>query len=315
MNAKKCGWLFLCTLLVEFAVSVLLVIFSDRISLGIIASLLLSQLVILVPTLLFLLATGQRPGGWIAWRRPRVSTSLLVIVFTGLCMPLIMMVNAASMLFVDNEVAALQGYLLNVPAWQVLLMVGIIGPVSEEFVFRGVLYHGFGKSGRAVGAMLLSALLFGLTHLNFNQMSYAIVVGIITVLLMEGTGSIFYSMLFHITINMGSALQTVSADASQVMDADASRQLVEQTMQMPYRQALCVMISVMAVIACFATALAACLFYAITRMENRTAHLQRILHPVKTGQKKEKLISVPLVIAIVFCLGYMSLDLYLSIMH
>ena len=55
--------------------------------------------------------------------------------------------------------------------------------------------------------MLLSALLFGLTHLNFNQMSYAVLVGIVSVLLLEGSGSIFYSMLFHICINTTNVVQ------------------------------------------------------------------------------------------------------------
>lgn len=312
MNAKKCGWLFLCTLLVEGVVTALLVIFSGKISLGIMESLLLSQLVVFVPAVLFLVAFRQSPGDLVAWRRPRLITSLLVIVFTYLCMPLIVTVNAISMLFVDNEVASLQVYLQNVPIWQMLLMVGIIGPVSEEFVFRGVIYHGFCKSGRIVGAMLLSAFLFGLTHLNFNQMSYAIVVGVIAVLLIEATGSIFYSMLFHITINLSSAVQMALTDAEEIVDAQAGRQLVEQTMQMPYRQALCIAISMMAVVACFATALAACLLYAIARREERVAHISEIFRPAETGQKKEKLFSAPLVIAIVLCLGYMILDLYLS---
>ena len=206
MNPKKVNWLFLTTLLVEAAVMAFMYLCSD-ISLGIIESLLLSQLIVLVPAVLFLFGTKTDPGRLIAHNRPKFTTALLVVVFTFLCMPAIIAVNAFSMLFVDNEVAGLQSYMLSVPWWQILLMVGIIGPVSEEFVFRGVIYHGYKTSQRFVGSMLLSALLFGLTHLNFNQMSYAVLVGIVSVLLLEGSGSIFYSMLFHICINTTNVVQ------------------------------------------------------------------------------------------------------------
>lgn len=309
MNPKKVNWLFLTTLLVEAAVMAFMYLCSD-ISLGIIESLLLSQLIVLVPAVLFLFGTKTDPGRLIAHNRPKFTTALLVVVFTFLCMPAIIAVNAFSMLFVDNEVAGLQSYMLSVPWWQILLMVGIIGPVSEEFVFRGVIYHGYKTSQRFVGSMLLSALLFGLTHLNFNQMSYAVLVGIVSVLLLEGSGSIFYSMLFHICINTTNVVQMLVQKAQgTIMSQEESMAYIERTMQMPYKQALAVFVSVYAVIAAGATALAGCLLYLIVKKENRVQHMQQLLHG-NTGEKRTKLISVPLVISVVLCLLYMTADVF-----
>ena len=309
MNPKKVNWLFLTTLLVEAAVMAFMYLCSD-ISLGIIESLLLSQLIVLVPAVLFLFGTRTDPGRLIAHNRPKFTTTLLVVVFTFLCMPAIIAVNAFSMLFVDNEVAGLQSYMLSVPWWQILLMVGIIGPVSEEFVFRGVIYHGYKTSQRFVGSMLLSALLFGLTHLNFNQMSYAILVGIVSVLLLEGSGSIFYSMLFHICINTTNVVQMLVQKAQgTIMSQEESMAYIERTMQMPYKQALAVSVSVYAVIAAGAAALAGCLLYLIVKKENRVQHMQQLLHG-NTGEKRTKLISVPLVISVVLCLLYMTADVF-----
>lgn len=309
MNPKKVNWLFLTTLLVEAAVMAFMYLCSD-ISLGIIESLLLSQLIVLVPTALFLFGTRTDPGRLIAHNRPKFTTTLLVVVFTFLCMPAIIAVNAFSMLFVDNEVAGLQSYMLSVPWWQILLIVGIIGPVSEEFVFRGVIYHGYKTSQRFVGSMLLSALLFGLTHLNFNQMSYAVLVGIVSVLLLEGSGSIFYSMLFHICINTTNVVQMLVQKAQgTIMSQEESMAYIEQTMHMPYKQALAVSVSVYAVIAAGAAALAGCLLYLIVKKENRVQHMQQLLHG-NTGEKRTKLISVPLVISVVLCLLYMTADVF-----
>lgn len=309
MNPKKVNWLFLTTLLVEAAVMAFMYLCSD-ISPGIIESLLLSQLIVLVPAVLFLFGTRTDPSRLIAHNRPKFTTTLLVVVFTFLCMPAIIAVNAFSMLFVDNEVAGLQSYMLSVPWWQILLMVGIIGPVSEEFVFRGVIYHGYKTSQRFVGSMLLSALLFGLTHLNFNQMSYAVLVGIVSVLLLEGSGSIFYSMLFHICINTTNVVQMLVQKAQgTIMSQEESMAYIERTMQMPYKQALAVSVSVYAVIAAGAAALAGCLLYLIVKKENRVQHMQQLLHG-NTGEKRTKLISVPLVISVVLCLLYMTADVF-----
>ncbi len=281
MNPKKVNWLFLTTLLVEAAVMAFMYLCSD-ISLGIIESLLLSQLIVLVPAVLFLFGTRTDPGRLIAHNRPKFTTTLLVVVFTFLCMPAIIAVNAFSMLFVDNEVAGLQSYMLSVPWWQILLMVGIIGP----------------------------ALLFGLTHLNFNQMSYAVLVGIVSVLLLEGSGSIFYSMLFHICINTTNVVQMLVQKAQgTIMSQEESMAYIERTMQMPYKQALAVSVSVYAVIAAGAAALAGCLLYLIVKKENRVQHMQQLLHG-NTGEKRTKLISVPLVISVVLCLLYMTADVF-----
>lgn len=287
MNPKKVNCLFLTTLLVEAAVMAFMYLCSD-ISLGIIESLLLSQLIVLVPAVLFLFGTKTDPGRLIAHNRPKFTTALLVVVFTFLCMPAIIAVNAFSMLFVDNEVAGLQSYMLSVPWWQILLMVGIIGPVSEEFVFRGVIYHGYKTSQRFVGSMLLSALLFGLTHLNFNQMSYAVLVGIVSVLLLEGSGSIFYSMLFHICINTTNVVQMLVQKAQgTIMSQEESMAYIERTMQMPYKQALAVSVSVYAVVAAGATALAGCLLYLIVKKRKQSAAYAAAA-AWKYGREKDK---------------------------
>ena len=193
MNARKVNWLFTSIIGMNILLVVLVVLFGQNVSVGVIASLLLSQGMVFIPTALFLLGTKTKLTDLIAWEKPKVSLSIMVILFTFLCMPLVITVNAISMLFVENEITNLVPLLQGVPGWQIVLVIGLVGPFSEEFVFRGVIYHGYRRSGRVITAMVLSAVLFGLMHLNFNQMSYAVLVGVIAVLLIEGTGSFFYS--------------------------------------------------------------------------------------------------------------------------
>lgn len=313
MNARKVNWLFTSIIALNVLVVVLVALAGESISIGTIPGLLLSQAVIFVPALLFLAGTKTKVKDLIASAKPKWLTSVLVILLTFLCMPLVVTVNAFSMLFVENEVTNLQPLLQGVPAWQIVLMIGIIGPVSEEFVFRGVIYHGYRRSGRLVAAMLMSALLFGLIHLNFNQMSYAILVGVIGVLLIEGTGSIFYSMLFHMTVNLTNVIQLLVQDPeTAAMDAQQTKQMIESMMQMPYKQAMCIVIAVYAVISCFTTALAGCLYYLILKREGRTQHIGLMFAKEGDGKVKDsnrRIISWPIVFSILICLGYMIAEI------
>ena len=314
MNAKKTNWLFTSIILINILAVLGIALLSQRfeMKLGAIPALLLSQAMLFVPAILFLLGTRTRMRDLIAVGKPKWITSFLTIAFTFLCMPLIVTVNAFSMLFVENEVNNLQPLLQGIPWWQLVLMIGIIGPVSEEFVFRGVIYHGYRRSGRLVAAMLMSAFLFGLMHLNFNQMSYAFLVGIIGVLLMEGTGSIFYPMLFHVCINMSNVVQILIQDPTQMaMDAQQTEQMIEATMGMPYKQAMCFVVAIYAIISCVTTAIAACIYYVILKREGRTQHF--LLFFSKKGRENvadgsRKIVTWPLIVSVVICLVYMVAD-------
>ena len=315
MNAKKTNWLFTTIILLN-VVAVVAVAFATEyaeVEIGIIPGLLLSQAVLFLPALLFLLATRTKIKDLIAVEKPKWLTTLLVILITYLCMPLVVTINAFSMLFVENEVTNLQPLLQGVPAWQLILMIGIIGPVSEEFVFRGVIYHGYRRSGRIVTAMLLSAFLFGLMHLNFNQMSYAFLVGIIGVLLIEGTGSIFYSIVFHICVNVTNVVQLLMQNPeTAAMDAKQTREMIETTMNMPYKQALCIVIAVYAVIACFTTTIAGCLYYLILKKEGRTEHIRLLFSKKGDGgvsASGRRVWSWPLVFSVMLCFAYMIADI------
>ena len=47
-----------------------------------------------------------------------------------------------------------------------IVLLGIVAPLTEEFLFRGVILNGFLKNYSVQKAVIVSALLFGLIHLN-----------------------------------------------------------------------------------------------------------------------------------------------------
>lgn len=132
---------------------------------------------------------------------------LLLVIMGFVIMPLISLVNAISMMFVTNLVEnALDEFIKNGFLYAIFT-VAVLPAVSEEFVYRGVIGQTYAKANWRKG-VLLSSFLFGIMHANFNQFSYAFVLGILFMLVLEATDSIYSTMLLHFIINGSSVVMT-----------------------------------------------------------------------------------------------------------
>ncbi|MBR4981956.1 MAG: CPBP family intramembrane metalloprotease [Lachnospiraceae bacterium] len=87
----------------------------------------------------------------------------------------------------------------------VVLVAGIIGPITEEVLFR---YFQF-NSCKAIGlryAILATALSFGAMHGNWIQGGYAFVLGLVFAIVNNREDNLLPSIIIHITINLSSVL-------------------------------------------------------------------------------------------------------------
>lgn len=306
MKSKKANWLFLVIILVHIAVVTLLVRAGDRITLDIITNCLVSEGIIIAPAILFLLPTKSRMNEVLGFHRIRISTFFMIFLFTVLITPLVTVLNALSMFFADNAVAAMQGDILGVSFPVMWLLIGVYGPFCEEFVFRGAIYGGYKKSGGVVGAILLSSLAFGLMHMNFNQAIYAFVIGILLSMLVEATGSLWASVFCHMIFNSFSVCMMFLSDwmmntfyGGMMSDVQAEITNVE----------LMAALSVYLVIAAVTTPIAICVLAWMVKNEKRVEIVKNLR--AQRAQQGEYLISIPFIIAVVLCLGFMSLEFIL----
>ena len=81
------------------------------------------------------------------------------------------------------------------------LIVGIIGPIIEELIFRKLLIDRLTPYGEKV-AIFFPALIFGLCHGNFDQLFYAFLIGTVFSYIYIRTGKIIYSTILHMFINL-----------------------------------------------------------------------------------------------------------------
>ena len=90
----------------------------------------------------------------------------------------------------------------SVPVWLGLVLYGIISPIVEEMVFRGVLYSRIKKFYSVTKAVVFSALLFGAFHANLPQFLYGAAMGVLIALCYEYAGCFAAPVLMHMSANI-----------------------------------------------------------------------------------------------------------------
>lgn len=90
----------------------------------------------------------------------------------------------------------------SVPVWLGIVLYGIISPIVEEMVFRGVLYSRIKKFYSVTKAVVFSALLFGAFHANLPQFLYGAAMGVLIALCYEYAGCFAAPVLMHMSANI-----------------------------------------------------------------------------------------------------------------
>lgn len=299
MNSKKANRVFLITILCYIVLVIGLLRFAPGLMNNLLVSNLTMELVIALPVLAAAVMSGERLPSFLGFRKMGVKSLLMTALFTFLTVPVLTLFNLISQIWVENEAAAmLEGQQAGQMSFGILfLSTAIIAPIFEEVACRGAYYHSYRKSGSAFRAMVLSAMIFALVHMNFNQASYALVMGILSVLLMEAAGSIWASILYHGLINGSNVL--LMYGALRVNPNAYSEQAVEVTGNF-----LLYGIGIYLILAAVTLPLAWAVLVWLSANQGRSGVLTQIWKGRK--EKKDKMLTVPLVLALILCLSLMT---------
>lgn len=310
MNCRKTNVLFLFLIIGHYlliAGILLLNYLNPNIKeMNIITNLLLSQASLILPALLIVMVAKKNVSlkELAGFRKVKTSTVFMTVLYAFLLMPLTSLLNAISMVFVDNVVLDIAGDILDVPFLITFLMMAIIGPFSEELVFRGFIFRGYRTSGNIFGAVILSAILFGLMHMNLNQMPYAIALGIMMALLAEATGSTTAPFIMHLVFNGQSVCMMYIEKAffPELIEAQAEGLVYAEG-------ELLMTIALFSVLALAGTAIAMCVLSWIARNEGRDNFFRTIW--LSRKWKTQRLVDGVVILAIALCILYIVIEMTL----
>lgn len=263
----------------------------------------LCEFMVLIPAVAMTLYSGDSLSSVIPFKKIKISSALLSVLYVVTLFPLVTFVNSISMLFVDNAVASISDQLVELPMEVMLLSIGLFGPFVEEIVFRGVLFQSYKRSGRIIASMVLSAVLFGMMHLNFNQFAYGAVMGFMFCLIVEATGSVLSSFIAHAVFNSFEVITMYNIDLGSAEDAASET------------SDLLLYIGVYFVLSVIFTAIALCIVYKMADIEGRKNYIDKLLaredkeisavFDMEDGGKKQTLITIPLIIVVIISVSFM----------
>lgn len=285
-EVKRVNTFFLILVILHIAASLIVSMLDmQAVRLGTFSSLMLTQMLILVPSFLFFLISGYDITEWIPFKKLKAGTVVLVVVFTFLIMPVISFVNVFSQLFTDNTAADLIGEVADMSPFITVLIVGFIGPFCEEFTFRGVIYGGLRKSGFLCAAAAVTGAFFGLMHLNLNQFSYAVILGFVMSLLVEATGSIWASVIAHVTVNTWNVVLMLAMDK---LYSSMGIDIFEEAAEAATTDLKLKMMGMLIIVSVFTTLLAAGAFMGLSSNEGRLDHVKTIFKAGSSGTDSDE---------------------------
>lgn len=92
----------------------------------------------------------------------------------------------------------------ELPSPPIILILGtiVVAPIYEEIVFRGIILKGMAKKINPTIAILVSAFLFSLVHMNIPKGINAFLLGIVIGVIYLRRGSIYLSIFAHFINNI-----------------------------------------------------------------------------------------------------------------
>ena len=309
MSSKRAGagymWAVIVYLIVTLIMMVMVMVVPIELNLW--ASSLIAQGAVILPILAAALLTPAPMLEQFPFKKIDFVTVLSALLMTVVLYPAVVFVNAVSMLYVPNRVEMLAEEFYQWPMWSVVLLIGVIGPLSEELCFRGFILQNLRSSGRAAASVILSAVMFAFIHMNFNQASYAFLLGIFLALVVEASGSLWTSVIIHMFFNSFEVVLSYAGDAiREAMGAEGAELLQDIEGQAQIEAAL----PVYAVMGAGGILLA----YLLLKLmkSRRIARKQRFSSGVERGESpKTEVLSFGPVVGLALALVFMVETLFL----
>lgn len=92
------------------------------------------------------------------------------------------------------------------PFWLKIASAGVIIPIQEEFMYRGLIYKNIEQRYDIKKATFISSLMFGVMHMNLSQGIFAFLMGIVLAFIYQKTRNIYACIVFHCSTNLFSVL-------------------------------------------------------------------------------------------------------------
>lgn len=157
------------------------------------------------------------------WERVRPwAYPLVILAGIGSCVVLNhLLIFSGLYSLLGDEFEEMSQVLYGGNLWLEIFVVGMVVPLTEELIFRGLVYRRLRWFLDPKGAIILSALLFGVFHGNMIQGIYAFAIGVLLAFVYERYHHLAAPVAVHAGANIMSVLLSDSRLFDEVYESDA----------------------------------------------------------------------------------------------
>lgn len=127
--------------------------------------------------------------------------NIIIFILIGISVSLIYNIT---MFNVNSIIKITDSYKIsNIPILIQILSSGLIGPILEELVFRGIVYNKLKKINKTMNSIIISSIIFSLFHFSsILNLIYSFMMSFLFIYAYEKSRSIIGSIVLHCSANI-----------------------------------------------------------------------------------------------------------------
>ena len=151
--------------------------------------------------ILFFYLDGQK--GRIEKKKSSNATDFVMAIIGGAGIAIILniLIGLTGISGIDNTFQEISEAIKSTPIVITIICAGIIIPIVEEIIFRGLIFNRIKFQYNLTAAMLISSVVFGIYHGNIIQGIYATMLGVCLAYTYNKTKNILIPIFIHISAN------------------------------------------------------------------------------------------------------------------
>ena len=126
--------------------------------------------------------------------------NILFLLILGFCLNITYNITMSNINNIYNFTNSYDS--INIDLFTYIICTGILGPILEEFLFRGIIYNKLKKFNKNMTAIILTGLIFSLFHSNIIQILYTFCLNFILIYVYIKFKSLKAPIIVHIASNI-----------------------------------------------------------------------------------------------------------------
>lgn len=127
-------------------------------------------------------------------------SNIFILILTGISLNISYNLTLSSINNIYHFTEVYNGIDVNIFTY--IICTGILGPILEELLFRGIVYNKLKKFNKIMKSIILTSIIFALFHQTGVQILYAFCLSFILIYFYEKFKNIIASIIIHISSNI-----------------------------------------------------------------------------------------------------------------